>query len=189
MMKGYIYTMSAGADPGQGWVLNDPIFRPVPTLGACVPNIRRQVEMGDWLFVISGRTKVERQYIVGGMRVDEKISHLAALARFPELQVRRDAIGHVRGNIIVSDDGSHHPDDNHEGFERRIENYIVGGDATFLEAPEEVHRGRQESLNVLAKVFNHGGNRPFDIIGRQRRLNEEQVAQLNDWLDQVKSAR
>jgi hypothetical protein len=169
--------------------MNDPIFRPVPTLGACVPNLRRQVDLGDWLFVVSGRTKVERQYIVGGLRVAEKIDHLAALARFPELQVRRDQSGHVYGNIIVNEDGSHHSDDNHDSFEKRIENYIVGGDARFLESPNEVQRSREETLGVLSDLFGQAGNRPFDMIGRQRRLNEEQIDRLNKWLADVKSAR
>src|SRR6266568_323066 len=65
-MKGYIYTMYAGADPGHGWVLNDPIFVPTPTLGACVPNIRRSVQVGDHIFAISGRVAGDRQFIVGG---------------------------------------------------------------------------------------------------------------------------
>src|SRR5689334_4451772 len=63
MMNGYIYTMAAGADPGHGWVMNDPIFGDVPTLGACVPNIRRVVEEGDYIFVVSGRVRNERQFV------------------------------------------------------------------------------------------------------------------------------
>ncbi len=50
-MSGYIYTMYAGADPGHGWVLNDPVLGTVPTLGACVPNIRRVVKQGDYIFL------------------------------------------------------------------------------------------------------------------------------------------
>src|ERR1700733_14571852 len=44
-MKGYIYTMYAGADPAHDWTLNDPIFGNSPTLGACVPHIRKAVNV------------------------------------------------------------------------------------------------------------------------------------------------
>jgi hypothetical protein len=54
-MKGYIYTMFRGADPGQGWHMTDPIFGKIPTLGACVPNIRRVVTSEDYIFVIKGQ--------------------------------------------------------------------------------------------------------------------------------------
>ncbi len=79
-MKGYIYTMYAGADPAMGWEMTDPIYGPVPTLGACMPNIRRAVVEGDVIFSISGRINKELpQYVVGAMEVDQKISALAAL--------------------------------------------------------------------------------------------------------------
>ena len=104
-MKAYIYTMFPGADPGMGWKLNDPIFGAAPTLGACVPNIRRAVVAGDHIFVISGRTSGVRQYIVGGFQVAEKISALAAYGRFPDLRQRVREDGTLNGNIIVTPDG------------------------------------------------------------------------------------
>src|SRR5262245_28408577 len=105
-MKGYIYTMFAGADPGRGWRLTDPIFGKVPTLGACVPNVRRAVAIGDYVFNISGRVPGVRQYVVGGFEVDEKISALAALSRFPENKQLRLDDGTLQGNIIVNSDGT-----------------------------------------------------------------------------------
>ena len=56
-MKGYIYRLYAGADPVRGWVFNDPIFGQPPTLGACVLNVRRSVERGDWVFALVGVCK------------------------------------------------------------------------------------------------------------------------------------
>ena len=87
-MKGYIYTMFAGADPDKGWRMTDPILTPVPTLGACVPNIRRLVVTGDHIFVVSGRTRKVQQYVVGGFQVAEKIDALTAYHRFPENRMR-----------------------------------------------------------------------------------------------------
>src|SRR5713101_6264999 len=132
-MKCYIYTMFAGADPGLGWKLNDPIFGKVPTLGACVPNIRRVVVPGDHIFVISGRSSAVRQYIVGGFQVAEKISALAAYGRFPKLRQRESEDGTLSGNIIITPDGKQSPVDYHKNFESRVENYIVGRNPRIIE--------------------------------------------------------
>lgn len=185
-MNGYIYTLYQGADPGRGWVLNDPIFGKKPTLGACVPNIRRNVKIGDWVFAISGRVAGERQYVVGGFQVEEKISQLAALNRFPENQVRLES-GQVVGNVIVDENGNQHPVDNHSNFERRLENYLIGGDAVELTNPEQIAVGRAETLAKLAEIFERPGNRPYDVIGRARKMDEEQVVQLKDWLDGIRA--
>jgi hypothetical protein len=181
-MKGYIYTMYAGADPGHDWTLNDPIFSKSPTLGACVPHIRRAVEVGDNIFVISGNVPGVKQFIVGGFEVAEKINALAAHKRFPEYRLKRDASGQVLGNIIVDSRGNHHPLDEHKNFERRIENYIVGRNPVVLTTPLQFKAAREETVDILADVFGKKGGKPFDIIGRYRKMNEEQVGQLRTWL-------
>lgn len=185
-MNGYVYTMYAGADPGHGWVLNDPIFGRTPTLGACVPNIRRNVEIGDWIFVVSGRVERERQFVVGGFRVKEKIDQLAAYHRFPRNRLRRAATGQLLGNVIVTETGEQHPEDRHANFERRLENYIVGRDPVLLETAEEMDRGRAQTLATLAGVFGRGGNRVFDIIGRGRKMDAQQVNEIRGWLEALK---
>jgi hypothetical protein len=187
-VNGYIYTMYRGADPGHGWIMNDPIFGRCPTLGACVPNIRRVVTVGDFIFAISGRVPGERQFVVGGFRVAEKIDALAAYARFPENRLRRMPDGTVRGNVIVNADGSQHADDNHANFERRVENYVVGCDPLVLETAAEFDRGREETLSTLRHIFAREGNRVFDIVGRCRRLDKQQVAELAGWLRSIKEA-
>ncbi len=186
-MKGYIYSMYKGADPSNGWVMNDPIFGTPPTLGSCVPNLRRNVEVGDWVFVVSGRINAARQYVVGGFQVDAKIDQLTALERFPELAVRRDAKGHVIGNIIVNPDGSQRAEDNHTNFERRLENYLIGGEWIEIQGESQVESARAETLLVLSKIFKKEGNRPFDIIGRMRRMESDQVNQLRSWLIEVQA--
>src|SRR5687768_12631880 len=114
-MKGYIYTMFAGADPAEGWEMTDPIYGKVPTLGACVPNIRKAVERNDYIFSISGRSKNVKQYVVGGFSVDEKINALAAYKRFPQNRMKVDG----GGNIIIDKNGKQLDFDYHKNFENR----------------------------------------------------------------------
>src|ERR1700741_4700358 len=97
-VKGYIYITGQGADPAAHQNLNDPLFAKVPTLGACMPNIRRVVQLGDYIFVVSGRISTVEQYVIGGMRVDEKIDALAAYRRFPENRLHVNDQGQVWGN-------------------------------------------------------------------------------------------
>jgi hypothetical protein len=186
-MNGFIYTMYAGADPGHGWIMNDPSVGKTPTLGACVPNIRRSVEIGDWIFAISGRVAGAQQFVVCGFRVNEKINQLTAYARFPENRLHRGPNGQLVGNIIVNPDGTQHPEDKHANFERRLENYIVGGESIVLDTPVEFERGRVETVAVLSRIFGRKGNRVFDIIGRSRKMNVHQVEELCGWLESLKS--
>ena len=184
-MKGYIYISGGGADPEVHDNLNDPLFSKVPTLGACMPNIRRLVEEGDYVFVVSGKTVGVQQYVVGGFKVAEKISALAAYERFPENRLYVDDNGIKRGNIIVLPDGSQHPDDDHDSatFQNRIENYLVGVDPVALETPQEVERGRRQTLEKLSSILGRPrGNRVIDVMGRWAKLSEPQVKELLAWL-------
>lgn len=189
-MKGYIYITGTGADPGLHDNLDDPLFGDPPTLGACMTNLREFVDPGDYLFVVSGKAANVQQYILGGMRVAEKIDALAAYGRFPQNRLRRDENGFVRGNIIVDERGRQHPLDHHapESFERRIRNYIVGDQATALQTPAEIQLGRDHSLRKLSEIFERPGNRAIDILGRHRKLDENQVHGLMDWLRGIKVA-
>jgi hypothetical protein len=181
-MNGYIYTMAAGADPGYGWTMNDPIFGDIPTLGACVPNIRRAVEEGDYIFVVSGRVRNEKQFVVGGFPVDEKISALAAYRRFPENRLRLSDGGQVLGNVIVNSRGEHHPLDDHDNFKVRVENYIVGRDPIVLRTPIQQKAGRLSTVDFLSHLFGKKGPRVFDLIGRHRKMSEDQVKETINWL-------
>jgi hypothetical protein len=185
-VKGYIYTMFRGADPGQGWRMTDPIFGAVPTLGACVPNIRRIVTAEDYIFVISGQTAGVRQYVVGGFQVAEKINALAAYERFPQYRQQLLSDGSLSGNIIVQEDGSPSAVDYHNNFEKRVENYIIGKNPLVIDTPEETTRAREETLHVLSDVFQRQGQKVYDIIGRCRRLGETQITQILAWMQDVK---
>jgi hypothetical protein len=181
-MKGYIYTMYAGADPSHGWAMNDPIFGRPPTLGACVPHIRRAVSVGDHIFVISGRVQGEQQFVVGGFEVAEKIDALVAYRRFPELRLKPGPNGQVMGNVIVDSQGNHHKLDDHKNFEDRIENYIVGRNPLVLQTPAQFKAAREGTVDALSDIFGKNGRRVFDIIGRYRKMDQSQVEQIRAWL-------
>lgn len=189
-MKGYVYITGNGADPARDGGLKDPILSaPVPTLGACMPHIRHRVQIGDWIFVVSGKAHGVQQYVVGGLQVQEKITALAAYKRFPENRLRKDKDGRLVGNIIVRPDGSQHPLDTHpeRSFSNRIEDYIVGAKGIAVGTPSAVDLSRTETLGALGRMFGRpGANRVVDVLGRGGRgLNEEQVEAMLRWLNRI----
>jgi len=189
-MKGYIYITGMGIDPGKGHFLNDPIFSDNGFLGACMPNIRRHVETGDHIFVVSGKSPGVNQYVIGGIEVAEKIDALAAYQRFPENRLNMDNDGNLIGNIIVDSTGEQHPLDRHSkaSFGERVQNYIVGRNPVSLTNPASIEKARNQTLNKLQELFDKPGNRAVDIIGRgARKLTEQNVRDLRDWLDNLKS--
>lgn len=188
-MKGYVYITGTGADPAALKNLNDPLFTRVPTLSACMPNIRRLVELGDYIFVISGKVPGIQQYVIGGMRVSEKISMLAAYKRFPENRLHLDQDGKIQGNIPIDSHGNQHPLDTHDPatFANRVKNFIVGDSAVALRSQKEVELGRNESLAKMSQVLDRRGNRMIDVVSRWAKLDEKQVAETLDWLKGIKA--
>lgn len=189
-MAGYIYITGEGADPGAGRPLNDPLFTRVPTLGACMPNIRRSVSLGDYIFVVSSKLEKVQQYVLGGFQVDKKINAIQAYAQFPENRLRLDENGKLQGNVIVQENGQQHPLDRHnaESLARRVENYIVGKNPIELALPTEVELGRAESINAVARALGKSpANRMVDVMGRFSKLSDEGVNDLLAWLSSVKA--
>ncbi len=138
--KGYIYVTSSGYDPERGDYVKDPYLGDTPSLGACMPHIRRQVERGDHLFVVSGKIPNLQQYVIGGFEVDEIIDSMEAYRRFPEQRLHRDEQGRVLGNIICDGQGNRHALDHHnpgddEKFEARVQNYVIGKNALLVDGP------------------------------------------------------
>jgi hypothetical protein len=62
-MVGKIFITRTGYDPHLGKHVTDPYLGPCPTLGACRPDVRKQLSRGDHIFVISGRVPVAPQYL------------------------------------------------------------------------------------------------------------------------------
>jgi hypothetical protein len=190
-MKGYVYISGTGTDPGARKNMNDPIlFSKTPTLGACMPNIRRVVLPGDFIFVVSGKVPAIQQYVVGGMQVVERIDALAAYERFPENRLQTGPTGLLEGNIIVDADGNQHPLDRHnpETFEARIQNFIVGTNPVALETEREVAKGREQTLPKLSELLGKRGNRVIDVMSRLAKLNENQVQDMLSWLQGIKAS-
>lgn len=188
-MKGYIYITGSGADPGARKNLNDPmLFSRTPTLGACMPNIRRLVIPGDFIFVVSGKIPAFQQYVVGGMKVKEKIDALAAYERFPQNRLQEGSHG-LEGNVIVSSSGKQHPLDHHDPgtFAERINNFIVGSNPVALRSDREVELGREQTLGKLSDVLGKRGNRVIDVMSRWARLDQSQVEDMLLWLRGIKA--
>lgn len=186
-MKGYIYTMYKGADPSAGWEMTDPIFKGIPSMGACRPDIRKRVEKGDYIFAISGRVHAVKQHIVGGFEVDKKIDALTAYHQFPQNRmVAREGTTPL-GNIIVDQDGNHVECDYHKNWENRIENYIVGTNPIYFEKPEEMNNAKEQTLDILNEVLGKDEERIFDLIGQYgKRLDEDQVKHILSWMEKLK---
>jgi len=129
-----------------------------------------------------------RQYVVGGFEVAEKIDATEAYDRFPRLRLHLDRNGNKVGNIIVDQNGGHSPLDDHDGFEQRVENYIVGRDPVVLTQSNELVRARVETLDFLQRIFGRDGPAPINIIGRCSRLDEDQIEEIRRWLIGIKRA-
>src|SRR5579885_2106430 len=180
-MKGYTYITRTGTDPQFGAPLKDPTLDGTPTLGACMPNVRKWVAVGDHVFVISGKVPGVLQYLIGGFEVAEKMHAIEAYRRFPDLRLRHEA-GTIAGNIIVTADGSQHPLDNHGSFQKRCENFLVGKNAIHISSPRQIEIARHETLGVLKRIFRKEGATPLNVIGHCTKMTETQVRELREWL-------
>ena len=186
MRKGFMFIASSGYDPEKGKPIKDPTLENTPTFGACMPNIRKQAQPGDSIFVISGKIPDNPQYIIGVLDVAEKIHATEAYKRFPEHHLFKRTDHQLTGNIIVNAQGEQHFLDNHNNFDKRLENYIVGENPIVLSDSSEIEKGREGTLEMLKTLFNKDGKMPRDIIGRMRKLDEEQVKKLKAWLLSLK---
>ena len=184
-MIGKIFITSSGYDPQLGKHVKDPYLGPDASLGACRPDIRRQVKEGDHIFVISGKLPNVRQFVLGGFEVAKKIDAQEAYKLFPDQRLHLRDDGQLTGNVIVDANGAQHQLDNHNPptFARRVANYVVGTNSIALIKPEEIALGREQTLDILRKIFNKDGGSPWEIVGHYgSQLTDEQVRQLREWL-------
>ena len=191
-MVGKIFITRSGYDPQLGKHVKDPYLGPNPTLGACRPDIRKALSLGDHIFVISGKVPFANQYVMGGFEIAEKMDALTAYQQFPEqrLQIRMD--GQLTGNIIIGPDGRQHElddhnSDNHKAFDKRLKNYVIGTNLLALTTDQEIDRGRDETLEVLRDILHKDGNSPYAVVGHYgTKLNEHQVLDLRVWLERLR---
>lgn len=189
MSKGYIYTTRTGFDPERGKKLKDPYLGDEPTLGACMPNIRRQVVQGDYIFPVSGKLKDFPQFVMAGFEVAEKLDAMVAYDLYPQHRLRQLENGEVTGNIIITAQGKQHPLDTHDPvtFASRVKNYVTGKNALVLTSPREIQSSRDDTNYVLSHVLGKKGRAPIEIMGRWSKLDERQIRELRDWLSSIKA--
>lgn len=186
-MVGKIFITRSGYDPQLGKHVKDPYLGPNPTLGACRPDFRKRLNEGDHIFAISGKLHNVNQYVMGGFEVDSKISAIEAFKLYPEYRLRTLEDGQLTGNIIVNDHGAQHELDNHSSFDERIKNYIIGRNLLALSTPDEIAKGREETLDALRDILHKNGDSPVQVVGRWgSSLTENQVLQLREWLVSIK---
>lgn len=185
-MVGKIFITRSGYDPQLGKHVKDPYLGVCPTLGACRPDIRKQLTIGDHIFVISGRLPLVKQFVMGGFEIASKVPAVQAYKMFPELRLRRLPDGQLTGNIIVGPDGRQHELDDHNSFDERIKNYVVGTSLVTVSSPEEISLAREQTVDALRDILKKDGDSPIDIVGRWGcKLNETQILQLREWLKKL----
>ncbi len=190
-MIGKIFITSSGYDPQLGKHVKDPYLGPNASLGACRPDIRRQIKEGDHIFVISGKLPNVRQFVMGGFEVVKKIDAQQAYQMFPDQRLHLRDDGQLTGNIIVDANGAQHQLDGHNPptFAKRVSNYIVGTNSIALVKPNEIALGREQTLDVLREILKKNGGSPWEIVGHYgSQLTEEQVHQLRAWLLSLRKA-
>jgi hypothetical protein len=186
-MIGKIFITSSGYDPQLGKYIKDPYLGPNPSLGACRPDIRERIKIGDQLFVISGKLPNVSQFVMGGFEVAAKIDAREAFLSFPEQRLHLREDGQLGGNIIVDADGAQHPLDNHNSFPRRISQYVVGTNGISIETPEEIALAREQTLDMLREVLGKKGGSAWQVVGRWGSdLTDAQVLRLREWLLSLK---
>jgi hypothetical protein len=183
---GKIFITQSGYDPECGKHVNDPFLGATPTLGACRPDIRKRLRKGDHIFTISGRVRGVSQFVMGGFEIAAKLPATEAYKKFPQLRLHKLDDGQVTGNIIVNSRGEQHTLDNHNSFEARIQNYVVGTNLVAARTSREIEIARRETLEVLQEVIRKKGKSAIDVVGRWgTELSEEQVMQLREWLSNI----
>ncbi|WP_437512708.1 hypothetical protein [Sorangium sp. So ce1099] len=131
------------------------------------------------------------QFVMGGFEVASKVDGREAYRLFPEQRLHRLKDGQLSGNVIVNSAGKQHRMDTHKvkTFEQRVPNYVIGKNVISLTTPEEVARGRAETIDALSEILQKNGSSPIEIVGRHgTNLNEEQIFQLRAWLSSLKAA-
>lgn len=186
-MIGKIFITRTGYDPQLGRHVKDPYLGPNPSLGACRPDIRRQIRVGDHVFVISGKIKNTKQFVMCGFEVMRKMDARDAYYAFPERRLHLLEDGQLTGNIIVGSNGFKHHLDDHRSFDNRVQNYLVGDKNIAPTTPGKIALCREQTIEVLREVLGKSGNSPIEIVGRWgSQLTEDQVYAIRNWLLSLK---
>ena len=130
---------------------------------------------------------VAPQYVMAGFEIAEKIDGLTAYQQLPEHRLQLLSDGQLTGNIICGPDGRQHELDNHNSFEKRMQNYVIGTNLLALTTDEEIERGRDQTLEALRDILHKHGSSPIEVVGRWgTKLDEKQILELRAWLKSLK---
>jgi hypothetical protein len=169
------------------WLDNDPHFwTQPPTWGICRTDLRRVIEVDDFVFFVLPRASPLPQMIYGYFRVCEKITHMAAYFRH-NLHSKRMRNKIPNGNIIVDAELRYNRFDGgrHRNRFERIKNYYIVGDEAESEflAEQKIRRLAPAFLGILNDIFGTQKDSVLGTIGRGgRRMSKEQVSHLLMWL-------
>ena len=153
-MIGKIFITRSGYDPTKGKHVKDPYLEGEPSLGACRPDIRKKLSVGDHVLTVSGKVPGVNQFVMADFEVARKLHALEARKEFPQQRLRLREDGQLTGNVIVTAGGKQHRLDGHKTktFTDRLPNYLVGRNAIILSTEEEVERGRRETMDALQEI-------------------------------------
>jgi hypothetical protein len=190
-MIGKIFITRTGYDPLKGKHIKDPYLEGEPSLGACRPDIRKKLQVGDHVLTVSGKVPGVNQFVMSDFEVARKLHALDARKEYPQQRLRLRDDGQLTGNVIVTAGGKQHRLDGHDPktFSKRLPNYIVGCNALVLSTEEEVERGRAETMEALQEILKKKGKSPIEVVGRWgTTITEEQIEQFRAWLRRLKAA-
>jgi hypothetical protein len=189
-MLGKIHITRQGYDPQLGRHIKDPYLGPNPSMGACRPDIRKRLQLGDHIFTVSGKIRDAPQFVMVGFEIAQKISANDAFHQFPERRLHRLADGQLDGNIIVNSRGKQHRLDDHPNFDRRIQNYVIGANAICISSDIEIARGRSQTIEALQEILKSRESTPIRLLTRfGRTLTERQVEALRAWMLSLKDKK
>jgi hypothetical protein len=190
-MRGKIFITRSGYDPARGKHIKDPYLGDMPTMGACRPDIRRRLEIGDHIFTISGKVPGLNQFVMGGFEIAQKISTAEAHRRFPTQKLRRRKDGQLTGNVVADSRGRQYriDDHRHDTFGNRLDNYVVGCNPIILATEAEVELCRQQTLDALHEILKRNGSSAKEVVTRfGADLTERQILELREWLQRLKES-
>ena len=94
-MIGKIFMTRTGYDLQLGSHVKDLYLGPKQSLGACRPDIRRQVRIGDHIFVVAGKVDKGKKFVMCGFRVVRRISARDAYVEIPDRRLQRREDGQL----------------------------------------------------------------------------------------------
>jgi hypothetical protein len=195
-MKGFIYIAGSCCNPylvqpGQDGTRldNDPHFwNAPPTWGICRNDLRRNADVGDYVFFVLSKRSNLPQMVFAYLKVAEKISHMDAYHRL-DLLGKRMFGGNPDGNIIVDENGNYN--NRFDGgvhlriFDKVKRHYVIGcAQSSRRLLAEEIGALAPTFVQTLTSVTEKLGQRPIDLITQKGfELSGTQVNQLLAWLN------